>query len=111
LLRPEDMQQRLRLGQETLRKKCRMKRDEVLNRMAAQYSKMQKENALQEGISQLEKQLAGIKQKYTKGESALRVEKQFFTAMERDPVQMLRTEKAKSNPDLNKIRFLRKTNC
>lgn len=108
LLRPEYMQQRLRLGQETLRQKMPDEERLVLNRIAAQYSKMQKENVLQEGISQLEKQLAGIKQKYAKGESALRVEKQFFTAMERDPVQMLRTEKAKSNPDLNKIRFLEK---
>lgn len=108
LLRPEYIQQRLSLGQKALREKMPDEERMVLNRIAAQYSKMQKENTLQEGISQIEKQLAGIKQKYIKGESALKVEKQFFSAMERDPVQMLRTEKAKTNPDLNKIRFLEK---
>ena len=108
LLRPEYIQQRLSLGQKTLREKMPDEERLVLNRIAAQYSKMQKEDTLQEGISQIEKQLAGIKQKYIKGESALKVEKQFFSAMERDPVQMLRTEKAKANPDLNKIRFLEK---
>ena len=108
LLRPEYIQQRLSLGQKALREKMPDEERMVLNRIAAQYSKMQKEDTLQEGISQIEKQLAGIKQKYIKGESALKVEKQFFSAMERDPVQMLRTEKAKANPDLNKIRFLEK---
>jgi hypothetical protein len=108
LLRPEYIQQRLSLGQKALREKMPDEERMVLNRIAAQYSKMQKEDTLQEGVSQIEKQLAGIKQKYIKGESALRVEKQFFSAMERDPVQMLRTEKTKANPDLNKIRFLEK---
>ena len=58
-------------------------------------------------VSYLENQIESIKAKYLKGEKKkLTAEKPFFTSKERDAAQMLRTERAKKTPDLQKIRLL-----
>lgn len=60
-------------------------------------------------VSYLEKQIDGIKNKYMQG-PAIKVtgEKAFFTSQQRDAAQMLKTEKSKKTPDLQKIRLLEK---
>ena len=60
-------------------------------------------------VSYLEKQIDGIKNKYTQGaaRNLTRVQP-FFTSQERDATQMLKAEKAKKNPNLQKIRQLEK---
>jgi hypothetical protein len=60
-------------------------------------------------VSYLEKQIDGIKNKYTQGPAKkVTGEKAFFTSQQRDAAQMLKTEKAKKTPDLQKIRLLEK---
>ena len=101
LLRPDYVQQRLKLkGATTAEEKV------ALKKLGAQYAKSRKEGALAEGVSQIEKQLAGIKQKYFEGEPLRKGEKQFFSSMERDAAQMLRTEEAKENPNMERIKAL-----
>ena len=101
LLRPEYAQQRLKIkGATTAEEKV------ALKKLGAQYAKSRKEGALAEGVSQVEKQLAGIKQKYFEGEPLRKSEKQFFSSMERDAAQMLRTEEAKENPNMERIKAL-----
>jgi hypothetical protein len=101
LLRPEYVQQRLKIkGATTAEEKV------ALKKLGAQYAKTRKEGALAEGVSQIEKQLAGIKQKYFEGEPLRKGEKQFFSSMERDAAQMLRTEEAKKNPNMEVVKAL-----
>jgi len=102
LLRPDYMQQRLKLKGATSGEEAA-----ALKKLSAQYTKSRKEGALAEGVSQIEKQLAGIKQKYAEGEPLVKGEKQFFSSMERDPAQMLKSELEKKNPNLEKVKALR----
>ena len=58
-------------------------------------------------VSYLEKQIDGIKNKYMEGaERKLTRVQPFFTTQQRDAAQMLKTEKSKKTPDLQKIRLL-----
>jgi hypothetical protein len=101
LLRPDYVQQRLKIkGATTAEEKV------ALKKLGAQYAKSRKEGALAEGVSQIEKQLAGIKQKYFESEPLRKGEKQFFSSMERDAAQMLRTEEAKKNPNMERVKAL-----
>ena len=60
-------------------------------------------------VSYLEKQIDGIKNKYTQGPARkITGEKAFFSSQQRDAAQMLKTEKAKKTPDPQKIRLLEK---
>lgn len=59
-------------------------------------------------LPMLEATLGKIKDNFRQGKSRLTRVQPFFTSKERDAAQLLKTEKAKANPDNTRIRFLEK---
>ena len=57
-------------------------------------------------LTQFEKQLGQVKDKYTKGESKYRKPEEFILRQERDPAQMLQTEEAKAKPNMEVVKAL-----
>jgi hypothetical protein len=102
LLRNADDANRLKL-------KGRMSGEEraAVDRLTSQFNR-ERTTPLAEQKSQLEKQLEGIKAKYEQGPSRFQKVEEFYLRQERDATAMLKEEMAKKQPNLEKVKALRR---